>query len=148
MRCMKQSHVQRTVMAQRGADFAAQTRCSHPIRTKLHQIAPAADITAVFRNPAAGVFDQRTGPSDPHRLRRLKPLNELAVAVVDKNYRFRLFLANGTDNFADFFHRQRRTQAVSARTLDMYQLNFGMRRSASRMAAISGLPSFVKSTLR
>lgn len=106
MRRHEQSLEKRAIAGSIGTHFSSQSGRSQLLCTAVHQIRPAADISAGRRHAAAGIFNQRTGRDIRTELDRLFPAGKFSIAVIHETDRFRILFLHGGNNLPDVFRKQ------------------------------------------
>ena len=115
------AHEQLSVLSERRAYFSSETGDGGSVGAFLDKIRLARYVSAVFGYSAAGVLYQRTRHYIRADLHGFNALDELAVAVIDKDYRIGHAL-DGLCNLGYLLDREARAQGIAARTLDIYYL--------------------------
>ena len=122
MRSVICSHEHLAVNAESRADLLARTGCGQSVRAHLDKLLFACDIAACGSDTAARVLDKRACHEVNAYRERLNLLDELAVAVVEHDDRFRRHALCDITDFLYLTPCQSRAQAVAARTLDIHHL--------------------------
>ena len=121
MRRIEYAHEQLSVLSERRAYFSSETGDGGSVGAFLDKIRLARYVSAVLGYSAACVLYKRARHYIRADLHGLDALDELAVAVIDKDYR----IGHALDclcNLGYLLDRKARAQSIAARTLDIDEL--------------------------
>ena len=122
VRRKEEAFKERTIGSCVGAHLVPEAGDSELVRAAFDEVFSAADVGTGRCESAAGILDERAGGDVCTKLDRFLFVCKFAVAVIHEANGLRVLCFDDVDDLLDIFREEGVSEAVTARTLDLYEL--------------------------
>ena len=122
VRRKEEAFKERTIGSCVGAHLVPEAGDSELVRAALDEVFSAADVGTGRCESAAGILDERAGSDICAKLDRFLFVCKFAVAVIHEANGLRVLCFDDVNDLLDVFREEGVSEAVTARTLDLYEL--------------------------
>ena len=122
MRRKEEAFEEGTIGSRVGAHLVPKTGDSELVRAALDEVFSAADVGTGRCKSAAGILDKGAGGDVCAEFDRFFFVCKFTVAVIHEANRLRVLCFDDVDDLPDVFREEGVSEAVAARTLDLYEL--------------------------
>ena len=122
VRRKEEAFKERTIGSCVGTHLVPEAGDSELVRAALDEVFSAADVGAGRCESAAGILDERAGGDVCAKLDRFLFVCKFAVAVIHEANGLRVLCFDDVNDLLDVFREEGVSEAVTARTLDLYEL--------------------------